>query len=138
TERAGEPPHPIEFGGAATGGELTVLAAPDRLEQVLVNLIQNARKYSPQVSPSRVTLEAEEGVARIVVQDRGIGVPEDEQERIFQPFQRASNVDRGISGLGLGLHIAAEIVRAHGGEIGIESRPGAGSRFSVRLPIGTE
>jgi PAS domain S-box-containing protein len=134
-ERAGEPPHPIEFSSAGT--EVTVHADADRLEQVLVNLIQNARKYSPPGSPIRVGLQADADAVTIAVQDRGIGVPEDEQERIFQPFQRASNVDRGISGLGLGLHIAAEIVRAHGGVLAVASRPGAGSTFSVRLPLGS-
>ncbi len=133
-ERGVEPPHPIDFAGA--GAELEILADPDRIEQVLVNLLQNARKYSPAGSPIGVRVLAEPQWVTIAVEDRGIGVPEAEQEQIFKPFQRASNIDRGVSGLGLGLHIAAEIVRAHGGAISVESRPGAGSTFRVRLPRG--
>ncbi|HLZ70298.1 MAG TPA: PAS domain S-box protein [Dehalococcoidia bacterium] len=134
TERAAEPPHPIDFGGA--GGAPEVRADPDRLEQVLVNLLQNARKYSPPGSPIRVRVWKEPEAVAIAVQDRGIGVPPADQERIFQPFQRASNVDRGVAGLGLGLYIAAEIARAHGGAIDLDSLPGEGSTFTLRLPLG--
>ncbi|GEM_PF-1088490 len=133
-ERAAEPPHPIDFSGAGTESEIR--ADPDRLEQVLVNLIQNARKYSPPGSPIRVRVRIEPEAVTIAVQDRGIGVPLADQERIFQPFHRASNIDRGVSGLGLGLYIAAEAVRAHGGAIEIDSFPGEGSTFTVRLPLG--
>ncbi len=69
------------------------------------------------------------------VQDQGIGIPVEEQARLFEPFQRASNaVERHIGGVGLGLHISAEIMRRHNGWIELESAVGAGARFTVVLP----
>ncbi|HEY7295872.1 MAG TPA: HAMP domain-containing sensor histidine kinase, partial [Dehalococcoidia bacterium] len=133
SERAAEPPHPIDL--SSSGADLQIRADAGRLEQVLVNLLQNARKYSPPVSPIHVRVRGEPDAVTIAVQDYGIGVPPADQKRIFQPFHRAGNIDRGVSGLGLGLYIAAEIVRAHGGEISLDSRPGEGSTFTVRLPL---
>lgn len=113
-----------------------VEADPARLQQVLLNLIENARKYSPAETAIRVRVGADDGSLAIAVEDDGIGIPVEEQQLIFGRFHRAGNVDpRKVSGLGLGLHIAAEIVRAHEGALEVESRPDHGSTFTVRLPL---
>jgi signal transduction histidine kinase len=105
---------------------------PTRIEQVVTNLVSNAVKYGNS-QPIRITLTPTEDSARLVVQDRGIGIPEELQGKIFERFERAVEGDR-ISGLGLGLYISRQIVRAHGGEISVQSRMGEGSVFTVVLP----
>lgn len=103
-----------------------------RIDQVLTNLIANALKYGAG-EPVTVTLEATEAVARILVEDRGIGVAAADHERIFGRFER-SEAARNFGGLGLGLWIARQIVASHGGTISVESAAGMGSRFTVTLP----
>ncbi len=113
----------------------------ERLEQVVSNLIANAIKYSAMESPITVTLHwqpaSDEGTrwVRLSVADEGIGIPADEQARLFEKFYRASNAEAYGSGLGLGLFISGQIVRGHGGRIEVESEEGKGSTFSVVLPI---
>ncbi|MEW5847821.1 MAG: ATP-binding protein [Myxococcota bacterium] len=103
-----------------------------RLEQVFTNLISNAIKYG-RGQPILVTLDVDDVQARIRVQDHGIGVPPESQQRIFERFERAvSSVHYG--GLGLGLWISQKIVEAHGGRIELDSQPGAGATFTVFLP----
>jgi signal transduction histidine kinase len=104
-----------------------------RLEQVLVNLLSNAAKYGAG-RPVRVTVDAQGPVARLSVRDEGIGVSPDEQERIFERFERSASVQH-FKGLGLGLWITKRIVEAHGGCIRLESQPGKGSTFTVELPL---
>jgi signal transduction histidine kinase len=112
------------------------LAAVDvhRFEQVLTNLVENALKYSPHDSPVVVRVWQTGAEARLSVQDRGIGVPVEDQPLVFERFHRARNVDdRRFAGMGLGLYIARGIVEQHGGRIWLDSSP-AGSTFSVALP----
>ncbi len=115
-----------------------VSADYDKIEQVLVNLVENAIKYSP--AGSNITLGAEptSQEVRISVSDQGIGVPEGERQRIFDRFSRLdSRYVRERKGAGLGLYICKAIVEAHGGHIWVESAgstPGSGSRFSFTLP----
>lgn len=107
-----------------------------RLEQVLTNLLGNALKYSPGGGEVAVTAERVDGEARITVRDHGIGVPEEERERLFTPFYRAENAGEGSpEGLGLGLAISRDIVEAHGGRLWVESAPGGGSLFLAALPL---
>ena len=105
----------------------------NRLEQVLVNLLENAHKYSPAERPVRVRLRSGRQRVRILVEDDGIGIPPDDLPHVFEPFHRASNIDGNVSGLGLGLYIAREIARMHGGDLGVTSTPGTGSVFTVEL-----
>ncbi|MCP3137231.1 sensor histidine kinase [Pyxidicoccus xibeiensis] len=105
-----------------------------RLEQVLVNLLSNAAKYGAG-RPVMVSVDTQGPVARLVVRDEGIGVPPEDQERIFERFERSASVQH-FKGLGLGLWITKRIVEAHGGSIRVESQPGAGSTFTVELPLG--
>jgi two-component system, OmpR family, phosphate regulon sensor histidine kinase PhoR len=107
----------------------------DRVEQVLVNLIDNAIKYSPAGGAVTVSAERVREVIRIAVEDEGIGVPPSEQAAIFEKFYRADpNLRQAPSGSGLGLYISRELVHRMGGRIGVESRPGVGSTFFVELP----
>lgn len=107
-----------------------------RLEQVVQNLIQNAAKYSPDGGPIRVRLTEEEGMARIDVTDRGIGIPEAAIPRLFQRFYRAPNADsQQYSGMGIGLYVVKEIVNLHGGTVTVQSKEGEGSTFTIRLPL---
>ncbi|WP_338263596.1 ATP-binding protein [Corallococcus caeni] len=112
-----------------------VLGDRDRLEQVLVNLLENAHKYSPAGAPICVKVGRTEESARIQVQDHGIGIPGADQALVFQRFYRARNVShRNFGGLGLGLFISHSIVKMHGGALALRSREGEGSTFSLDLP----
>jgi len=103
-----------------------------RMEQVLTNLVANAVKFG-QGKPVDVRVEGADGVLRLVVSDRGIGVAPEDRERIFGRFERAVP-SQHFAGLGLGLYIARQIVEAHGGTIRLEGAPGEGSTFTVELP----
>lgn len=115
-------------------GALDPVIADDKLlESILSNLLTNAIKYTPE--GGAITLRVEGRADEIVfeVTDTGIGIPLDDQPRIFEPFHRAGNVD-DIEGTGLGLPIVKNAVIAHGGEIGFTSKQDAGTTFTVRLP----
>jgi signal transduction histidine kinase len=109
---------------------------PEKIGQVLNNLIGNAVKFSHPGTSVRVTLGQEDGAARIAVEDQGQGIPEEELGNLFKPFATASI--RGTAGeksTGLGLAIVRRIVEGHGGIIGVTSRPGIGSKFFFTLPL---
>ena len=103
-----------------------------RLEQMVTNLVSNAIKYGDG-KPIEIAVENGPKAARLIVRDYGIGIAEKELPRVFEPFHRSTS-DRRYSGLGLGLHITSQIVRAHGGEIQVRSQVGSGSSFIVELP----
>ena len=108
---------------------------PDKLRQVLTNLLQNAVKYSPDGGCVRVAAEAAGDRVRISVSDEGLGIPPSEQERIWEKFVRLDpNLARGVGGTGLGLYITRELVRRLGGTIRVESDGRHGSTFVVELP----
>jgi PAS domain S-box-containing protein len=125
--------HKIIFRG---GASKTVEIDKYRLGQVLINLISNAVKYSPRADKIIVRSKLRDGSVEIEVEDFGIGVNKRDQKRIFEPFFQARNTIRqSHAGLGLGLHIAAEIVQKHGGSITVESTKGEGSTFSFTIPL---
>jgi signal transduction histidine kinase len=106
-----------------------------RLRQVLVNLVENAIKYSPDGGSVRVRISDDSRYVQIAVTDEGLGIPVAEQERIFEKFYRLdAEMTRGVGGSGLGLYISREIIEQMGGRISVESAPGSGSTFSVELP----
>lgn len=104
------------------------------LEQVLVNLLDNAVKYSGESKTVRVEVSAGPAAATIAVTDLGIGIAADERPHIFDRFYRGSGAKMNRRGFGLGLAICAELIAAHGGRLVVESEPGRGSTFTVRLP----
>jgi len=107
----------------------------DKLRQVLVNLVENAIKYSPDGGEVTVELAARDRRVQIDVHDRGLGIPPSDQERVFEKFVRLDPaLSRGVGGSGLGLYITRELIERMGGTISVESEVGAGSRFSVALP----
>lgn len=132
--------HRVTF--AAPPSTLVVDADPDRLQQVLSNLLENARKNSPTTEPILVETEVVEGSdprVRVSVIDQGPGVAAESVERIFDKFVRSS--DNAVTGTGLGLYIARKIVEGHRGRIWCESSPGSRTSFTFELPIapsGTE
>ncbi len=103
-----------------------------RIEQVITNLLSNAAKYGAG-APIDVSLSSEGDAVVLVVKDHGIGIAPEALPRLFERFQRASSV-RHYAGIGLGLFIARAIVRAHRGEVSVESRTGEGSTFTVSIP----
>ncbi|GAA3644267.1 ATP-binding protein [Microbacterium awajiense] len=105
------------------------------LGEAIGNLLANAIAYSPEGSNVGVGVKLSEGVVEIAVTDRGIGIPEGDQERIFERFYRADQArSRRTGGTGLGLSIVKHAVQRHGGEVTLWSRPGKGSTFTIRLP----
>lgn len=106
-----------------------------RLDQAITNLVSNALKYSPAGGEVRLTVRRVDDQAELEVCDQGIGIPPDEQARLFQPFARGTAAMRGIPGTGLGLYVTAQIVDRHEGSIRVRSASGEGSCFTVTLPL---
>ena len=109
-----------------------------RLQRVVSNLVGNAIKYSPEGGEINVKLEAHDTDVILTVRDRGIGIPGQDQSRVFERFQRGTNVEGRFQGTGIGLAGAKQIVEQHGGAITLKSTVGKGSTFTVRFPAGVE
>ncbi|HVC04383.1 MAG TPA: HAMP domain-containing sensor histidine kinase [Candidatus Acidoferrales bacterium] len=108
-----------------------------RLRQAVANLVRNALVHTPAGSPVEVTLQSVNAHAEIDVIDHGPGVPEAQRQQIFERFHRADPLrSRDQGGSGLGLSIAAAVVKAHGGSIGVQDTPGGGATFRIELPVG--
>lgn len=132
--RAILPSHEIILKGSAKNAKL--LADKDRIGQVLINLINNAIKYSPEGNKIIIQVENNNKNVIISVQDFGIGISKDHQKRIFDRFYRAAGKsEKTFPGLGVGLYISAEIIKRHGGKIWVQSSKNNGSVFSISLPI---
>ncbi len=128
-------PAHIELRVEQNGDRPVALADEDKLRQVLVNLLDNAIKYSPDGGEVAVELAGGAGRVRLTVRDQGLGVPAGEQERIFEKFYRLDPaLTRGVGGSGLGLFISRELVTRMGGSLTVRSRPGEGAAFVVDLP----
>lgn len=114
---------------------LSAFGDKGRIEQVLINLLSNAVKYSPQGKEIIIRASNGGGNVQVSVQDFGIGIERVHQKKIFSRFYRVEGLDeKNYPGIGVGLHIASEIIKRHGGEIGVESDKGKGSTFFFRLP----
>src|SRR5580700_2062462 len=128
----------------ARGRSLTLQAAPDpvivsadegRLRQVIDNLIGNALQHTPPGSPVTVTVTSEPGSGRLTVVDRGPGMTAEQASRVFERFYRTDDArTRASGGTGLGLAIAASLAAAHGGKLTVDTQPGRGAAFCLRLP----
>ena len=115
--------------------DLPLVSVDARLvEMVIAHLLDNALKYSPPSSPISIGVRVNEGNVVIYVMDRGPGIPQAEQSRIFDKFYRGTT-EQNLKSTGMGLAIAREIIRAHGQEIQVSSKPGEGSEFSFSLPL---
>ena len=115
--------------------EVWVKADWSRITQVLTNLLNNAAKYSPKGGRVEIRVSLHGAELRICVKDDGIGISKDDQRRLFTPFFRANNAQtRNVPGTGLGLAVTKSIVESHGGSISLDSAPGEGTCFEVRLP----
>ncbi len=115
---------------------LPVHADPDRITQVLTNIIGNALTATPAQGTVAVTAQAADGRARVVVTDTGVGLATEDLERVFERFYRAPGQPRRSSGSGIGLTIARDIARAHGGDVTASSPgPGLGATFTLILPV---
>jgi signal transduction histidine kinase len=113
-----------------------VCADKAKIRQVLINLLSNSAKFTPDGGRLRVEAVREDSWCRVSVIDNGIGIKKEDQEMLFKPFsQLDSPLPRETGGTGLGLAIARRIVEKHGGRIWVESEDGKGSRFSFTLPL---
>lgn len=120
---------------ASQTGLAPLFTDPDRLAQVLNNLISNAVKYTPLGGTVTVDAHGDTKGVRIRVSDTGPGIAPEEQDRIFEPFYRSPHVKRFSDGVGLGLAIARDLTRAQGGQLTVESQVGQGTTFSIWLPL---
>ena len=126
---------PADFPSAAAGS-LTVMGDAMALRRALLNLVDNALKYTPSGGTVELSLTRDGGEAVVAVRDTGVGIAPDDLDRIFDPFVRLDTAPiRPTAGTGLGLAIARSIVTAHAGHLRAESAPGSGSTFTVRLPL---
>jgi two-component system phosphate regulon sensor histidine kinase PhoR len=126
------PVNELSFKG---GPECFVDGNAERLEQVVMNLINNAQKYSPENKRIDLAVEVLKQDVKISVTDFGIGLSAEQQQRIFERFYRVDDRNLNVGGLGMGLYISMEIIKNHNGSMGVESAPGKGSTFFILLPI---
>ena len=118
-----------------SNGVGAILCDANKLRQVLVNLVDNAVKYSPKGGEVEIRVDSEDGECQIEVADQGLGIPSSERERIFDKFYRLDpQQSGGVGGSGLGLYICRELVERMNGHLDVDSEPGKGSRFTVALP----
>jgi two-component system OmpR family sensor kinase len=123
--------HIVEQFGTAP---LPMIGDPKLLFQVFSNILSNAIKYSPDGGSIEINAGTEADEVVVAIADRGIGIPAQDRDRLFERYHRGSNVS-GIVGTGVGLYLVKMVVDLHGGSIDVESAEGEGSRFTVRLPI---
>jgi two-component system phosphate regulon sensor histidine kinase PhoR len=130
----------IRTGGAHTvitegDLDLSVYADAEKIEQVIVNFVNNAAKYAPKSKDIHLNITQLKGMAHVAVTDRGPGVATDDIPHLFDRYYRVDNNGIKYSGLGLGLYISAEIIKKHGGKIGVDSEVGKGSTFWFMIPL---
>jgi signal transduction histidine kinase len=124
-----------EFEIAVPGRPVVLRVDPERMRELLIILLENAIKFSPPATPIEIEVSPGDGEILVSVRDRGMGVPDDYRETVFERFVQVEDaLHHSIPGMGMGLYIAREIVEAHGGRIRCEPRDGGGSVFSFSLP----
>ena len=112
-----------------------VFADEMRIEQVIVNFLTNAIKYSPGTSEVKINVKLEQDRVYVGVRDYGIGIGPEQQKSVFEKFYRVEETSPHFQGLGIGLYISAEIIRRHGGDVGVNSTLGEGSEFYFTIPL---
>lgn len=131
--------HQIDFGLQTDLSSLHIWADADKLEKILFNLLSNAFKYTPQGKQIKIVITETGAEVAITVEDQGIGIAENKQKSLFVRFENL--VDKNLfnqSSTGIGLSLVKELVEMHHGNISLHSRPGEGSRFTIKLPKGKE
>jgi len=119
----------------STADDVSIELDVHRIEQVMMNLISNAIKYTPGKAQIEIRLSRDDRQVKIEVQDQGIGIAKDHRAKIFTKFHRVDELNPVISGLGIGLYISKQIIERHAGRLWVESEPGKGSCFCFTLPI---
>jgi signal transduction histidine kinase len=114
---------------------LQVYADENAIDQVIVNLVNNAVKYAPDSKKIKVFIEGNPNFVKVSVKDSGPGIPGEQLPLLFNRYYQAEAPKHRNPGLGLGLYISSEIIKQHGGEMGVESEPGKGSTFWFTLPV---
>jgi len=125
----------VQLRGVLPPNELEVDADRRALKQIVLNLVSNALKFTPRGGQVTVTADGHDGVLEVVVADTGVGISPEDLERIGRPYEQAGGVDQRAQGTGLGLSLVRAFATLHGGEMVIESRLGAGTSVSVRMPV---
>ncbi|MFY8210123.1 MAG: cell cycle sensor histidine kinase DivJ, partial [Caulobacter sp.] len=125
----------VQLRGVLPPGELEVDADRRALKQIVLNLVSNALKFTPRGGQVTVTAHGYDGVLEIVVADTGVGISPEDLERLGRPYEQAGGAEQRARGTGLGLSLVRAFAQLHGGEMVIESRLGAGTTVSVRLPV---
>jgi two-component system phosphate regulon sensor histidine kinase PhoR len=121
---------------ALPGSLPQVQADPKRIAQVMINLLSNANKYSPDRTEIFLSAKTTDELIRVSVANRGTGIPAERHKSIFQRFSQLDQINNDTQGgAGLGLSVVKAIVEAHGGEVGVEDHPGGGSVFWFTLPM---
>jgi len=105
-----------------------------KVKQVLLNLLSNALKFTPEGGRIDVRAAMDDGMAEISVADTGVGIAAEDQEAIFEEFRQVGTADKKVEGTGLGLALSRKFIELHGGRIWVQSQPGKGSTFSFTLP----
>jgi PAS domain S-box-containing protein len=113
---------------------IEVNADPFKLDQVLINLVNNAVKYAPDSAEISIHTQQQNGQVKVTVSDKGPGIPANDLPHLFERYYRVNKTESRISGIGLGLYISAEIIKQHGGEIGVNSELGKGASFWFTIP----
>jgi len=125
----------VQLRGVLPAAELEVDADRRALKQIVLNLVSNALKFTPRGGQVTVTADGHDGEFELVVADTGVGISPEDLERLGRPYEQAGGVDQRARGTGLGLSLVRAFARLHGGEMNIESRLGAGTSVSVRMPV---
>src|SRR5215475_919637 len=113
----------------------TVHADERKVKQVLLNLLSNALKFTPEAGRIDVRAAINEGIAEISVTDTGVGIAPEDQETIFEEFRQVGTADKKVEGTGLGLALSRKFVEMHGGRIWVKSELGVGSTFTFTMPV---
>jgi signal transduction histidine kinase len=122
--------------GSTLDGRLGVISGDERkVKQVLLNLLSNALKFTPEGGRIDVGARLHDGVAEVSVADTGIGIAPEDQEAVFEEFRQVGTADKKAEGTGLGLALSRKFIELHGGRIWVESQLGTGSTFSFTLPL---
>ena len=126
--------HGLQLAFDLPAAPVDVMAEARRLRQVLLNLLSNAIKYNRPAGRIRLAVETLAGQVRLIVEDTGLGIDEDQHAEMFEPFRRLGRESSNIQGAGIGLSLCLEYAKLMGGSIGVKSTPGVGSRFWIALP----